>query len=96
MIQAKLNVQTVKNGKKVYSVEVGDLKYKSSPTHREYQAMYLTIHPDWGLKNRTGEVKEIMSATYRFGRLDLVGKGDSRHFDTSSDKKVFATVFEPC
>lgn len=92
MITAKLNVSKTERGYLVYEVEVNGLRYQSLPTNKTYVAMYLTVHTDWSIKNTTGVDKDMMSATYRFDRMDLVGKGDSKHFDTSSDKKVFAAI----
>ena len=69
MKKASLSIETRSNGKKVYSVHYdGALLYKSAPTHRDYVA--ILGHGDF--------------ADYRFGRVDLIGKGDSRHIFNSS------------
>ena len=63
MKKASLSIEVKPNGKKVYSVHYdGALLYKSGPTHRDYVAIC-------GTGNQ---------AEYRFGRPDLIGKGDSR------------------
>ena len=67
MRKARLIKTETKAGKFIYSVSVeGKEIYRSSPTARTYVAMIV----DEG------------SAMFRFGRIDLIGKGDSQtHFD---------------
>ena len=64
--QLILTVEHKLNGKKVYRVLRNEVEvvYKSAPTHRDYVCMV-------GYGN---------DVAYRFGRLNLIGKGDSRHF----------------
>lgn len=64
MLKIKLNKTTKPSGKKVYTATVdGKEVYKSSPTNRDYVAIAIGDQGD---------------AWYRFGRVDLIGKGDSR------------------
>ena len=83
----KLEVKQTKAGKFIYSCSTPDGKYtyKSAPTNRVYMAMYVTLH------TYTDGRKELAS-TYRFGRPDLIGKGDSKNFNLQSESSFFATV----
>ena len=60
-----LKVRKTSKGLFVYTAvdASGTEVYKSQPTHREYVAIMM---------------RRVGAADYRFGRVDLIGKGDSR------------------
>ena len=69
MIQLKLT-KTERNGRFVYRIlnANDEVLYKSAPTHRTYVAITL---------RKRGGAFEVLN---RFGRADLLGKGESKHY----------------
>ena len=67
--------------------ESGQVLYKSSETGRNYVAMYLYSH----VNQKTGKAK--VNVLWRFGRYDLIGKGESRHLQWYIDRNPDETFY---
>lgn len=84
----KIRLERTENkaGKFIYKAFDGDqMIYKSSPSGRIYIAMYISKVVLWNNKVE-------YHAQYRFGRPDLIGKGDSKRFDVCSPNSFFAHI----
>ena len=81
MKKIRLTKEVKPNGKNVYRAldDDGTILYQSSPTHREYVAMFL----NWYIDQSDGSKK--WDCAYRFGRMDLVGKGESKYMFGNPD-----------
>lgn len=93
MKKIRLIKKVTAKGLNIYSAIDDDDKvlYKSSPTHRTYVAMFLSAYR---YKDSKGNIPDGVTAVYRFGRMDLVGKGESRHMFGDPDA-YYAVLWEP-
>lgn len=83
----RLKLEKTKTAKGfIYSATTPEgVTYKSSPTYRDYCAMFLSLQD----KYKRGEiVGEKLHCENRFGRIDLIGKADSKRFIDSNHSSI--------